>query len=229
MATNQRNPQVRKPKTVREAFFEVARRLNLTTIFGNPGSTEETLLKDFPDDFRYVLALQEASVVGMADGFVLGPPYETHHSAHRLRCAAAIRALLSAVLGPVERPPWKRQRFLPGSTLNQTGRHSGCRRRRRSREPSPASPISARRLHLPPIPQVESEAGLVAFCRTDDPAVPVANGPNSLWSPRAAAWPGRHQNGDSRPGLFMVADTSLPIGELADRSATARCAPSRAS
>ncbi len=56
-------------KTVQEAFFDVARRLKLTTIFGNPGSTEETLLKNFPTDFRYVLALQEAPAVAMADGY----------------------------------------------------------------------------------------------------------------------------------------------------------------
>jgi benzoylformate decarboxylase len=55
--------------TVREAFFEVARRLGMTTIFGNPGSTEETMLKDYPSDFRYVLALQEAPAVAMADGY----------------------------------------------------------------------------------------------------------------------------------------------------------------
>src|SRR5262249_55590475 len=55
--------------TVRDAFFEVARRLGMTTVFGNPGSTEETLLKDFPSDFRYVLALQEAPAVAMADGY----------------------------------------------------------------------------------------------------------------------------------------------------------------
>jgi benzoylformate decarboxylase len=55
--------------TVQEAFFEVARRLKLTTIFGNPGSTEETLLRNFPADFRYVLALQEAPAVAMADGY----------------------------------------------------------------------------------------------------------------------------------------------------------------
>lgn len=61
--------EIRKPATVRETFFEVARRLGLTTVFGNPGSTEETWLKEFPRDFRYVLALQEASVVGMADGY----------------------------------------------------------------------------------------------------------------------------------------------------------------
>ena len=55
--------------TVREAFYDVARRLRLTTIFGNPGSTEETLLRNFPADFRYVLALQEAPAVAMADGY----------------------------------------------------------------------------------------------------------------------------------------------------------------
>src|SRR5580692_2409760 len=55
--------------TVRDAFFEVARRLKLTTIFGNPGSTEESLLKNFPADFRYVLALQEAPAVAMADAY----------------------------------------------------------------------------------------------------------------------------------------------------------------
>ena len=41
----------------------------MTTMFGNPGSTELPMLRDFPSDFRYVLGLQEAVVVGMADGF----------------------------------------------------------------------------------------------------------------------------------------------------------------
>ena len=67
--SSQHNPKMRKPATVREYFFEVARRLKLTTIFGNPGSTELPFLRDFPDDFRYVLALQEACAVGMADGY----------------------------------------------------------------------------------------------------------------------------------------------------------------
>lgn len=56
-------------KTVQDVFFDVARSLKLTTIFGNPGSTEETLLKNFPADFRYVLALQEAPAVAMADAY----------------------------------------------------------------------------------------------------------------------------------------------------------------
>ena len=41
----------------------------MTTIFGNPGSTELRLFKDVPDDLRYVLALQESSAVAMADGY----------------------------------------------------------------------------------------------------------------------------------------------------------------
>ena len=38
-------------------------------MFGNPGSTELPMLAEFPDDFRYVLGLQEAVAVGMADGY----------------------------------------------------------------------------------------------------------------------------------------------------------------
>ena len=56
-------------KTVRDVTFDLLRSLELTTVFGNPGSTEETFLKNFPDDFTYVLGLQEASVMAMADGF----------------------------------------------------------------------------------------------------------------------------------------------------------------
>lgn len=56
-------------KTVRDVTYDLLRSFGLTTIFGNVGSTEETFLKNFPADFRYVLALQEASVIGIADGY----------------------------------------------------------------------------------------------------------------------------------------------------------------
>src|SRR3954449_11300610 len=55
--------------TVREATYDLLRRHEIDTIFGNPGSTELPMLADFPEDFRYVLGLQEAVVVGMADGY----------------------------------------------------------------------------------------------------------------------------------------------------------------
>ncbi|HXR60115.1 MAG TPA: benzoylformate decarboxylase [Solirubrobacterales bacterium] len=55
--------------TVREATLDLFRAHGMTTMFGNPGSTELPMLADFPSDFRYVLGLQEAVVVGMADGY----------------------------------------------------------------------------------------------------------------------------------------------------------------
>lgn len=57
--------------TVRERAFEVLRAHGITTLFGNPGSTEITFLAKFPDDFRYVLGLQEAGVTAMAIGYAL--------------------------------------------------------------------------------------------------------------------------------------------------------------
>lgn len=55
--------------TVRDASFDLFRTQGMTTIFGNPGSTELPMLADFPGDFRFVLGLHEAVVVGMADGY----------------------------------------------------------------------------------------------------------------------------------------------------------------
>lgn len=55
--------------TVHSVTYDLLRSLRLTTVFGNPGSTEETFLQEFPDDFTYVLALQEASVIAMADAY----------------------------------------------------------------------------------------------------------------------------------------------------------------
>src|SRR6476619_4746421 len=57
------------PVTVRQATIELLRTHGLTTWFGNPGSSELTLLEDFPSDFRYVLGLQEMVPVGMADAY----------------------------------------------------------------------------------------------------------------------------------------------------------------
>src|ERR1700739_2252690 len=55
--------------TVRTVTYDLLRSLGLTTVFGNPGSTEQPFLQEFPDDFTYVLALQEASAIAMADAF----------------------------------------------------------------------------------------------------------------------------------------------------------------
>lgn len=55
--------------TVRSVTYDLLRSVGVNTIFGNPGSTELPMFRDFPSDFRYVLALQESIVMGMADGY----------------------------------------------------------------------------------------------------------------------------------------------------------------
>jgi benzoylformate decarboxylase len=55
--------------TVLHFTRDLMRRRGMTTVFGNPGSTELAFLADWPDDFDYVLGLQEAVVMGMADGY----------------------------------------------------------------------------------------------------------------------------------------------------------------
>jgi Thiamine pyrophosphate enzyme, N-terminal TPP binding domain/Thiamine pyrophosphate enzyme, C-terminal TPP binding domain len=62
------------------AGYSIEQRLEFLLIpvaFGNPGSTELPMLVDFPSDFRYVLGLQEAAVVAMADGYAQA----THNAA----------------------------------------------------------------------------------------------------------------------------------------------------
>jgi benzoylformate decarboxylase len=55
--------------TVKDATFGLLRAFGIKKVFGNPGSTELPFLSDWPDDIDYVLGLQEASVIGMADGY----------------------------------------------------------------------------------------------------------------------------------------------------------------
>src|ERR1700755_1229036 len=58
-----------KSTTVKQATFDLLRAFGIKKVFGNPGSTELPFLADWPDDIDYVLGLQEASVIGMADGY----------------------------------------------------------------------------------------------------------------------------------------------------------------
>ena len=55
--------------TVKQATLDFLRSVGIDRVFGNPGSTELPFLSDWPDDIDYVLGLQEASVLGMADGY----------------------------------------------------------------------------------------------------------------------------------------------------------------
>jgi benzoylformate decarboxylase len=69
-------------QTVRDGAFELFRARGMTHVFGNPGSTELPMLAEFPSDFTYVLGLQEAVVVGMADGFAQATRRPTHVNLH---------------------------------------------------------------------------------------------------------------------------------------------------
>lgn len=67
MSTKTEAPKTRG--TVQEMTNQALRDCGMTTMFGNPGSTELNFLTDFPEDFRYVLGLQEAAAIAMADGY----------------------------------------------------------------------------------------------------------------------------------------------------------------
>ncbi|RBQ15275.1 thiamine pyrophosphate-binding protein [Spongiactinospora rosea] len=58
-------------RTGTAAVLDQLRADGMTTVFGNPGTVEQGLLDaiDAAPDFRYVLALAEAAVVGIADGY----------------------------------------------------------------------------------------------------------------------------------------------------------------
>jgi benzoylformate decarboxylase len=58
-------------RTGRDALIEVLRTESVRHIFGNPGTTELPLMDALAsvEDIHYVLALQEATAIGMADGY----------------------------------------------------------------------------------------------------------------------------------------------------------------
>ena len=75
------------PLTVKQATFDLLRAFGIKKVFGNPGSTELPFLSDWPGDIDYVLGLQEASVIGMADGYAQA----THNAAFvNLHSAAGV-------------------------------------------------------------------------------------------------------------------------------------------
>ncbi|QHK18559.1 hypothetical protein GU243_00785 [Pseudarthrobacter psychrotolerans] len=55
--------------TVRDAVHTFLLAQGVTTVFGNPGSTEMRFFRDWPDTLNYVVAPQESSVLAMADGY----------------------------------------------------------------------------------------------------------------------------------------------------------------
>jgi benzoylformate decarboxylase len=82
--TDTKAPTAVAVDSVRTATIDLLRRREMTMIFGNPGSTELGLLRDFPPDFRYILGLHEGVAVAMADGYAQAtgrPAFVNLHSA----------------------------------------------------------------------------------------------------------------------------------------------------
>ncbi|WP_040805479.1 benzoylformate decarboxylase [Nocardia concava] len=83
--------------TVREAAYAVLRSFGATTVVANPGSNELPFLDRMPEDFRFILALQEGSVISIADGYAQAsgkPVVVSVHSAAGL--ATGMGALTNA-------------------------------------------------------------------------------------------------------------------------------------
>src|SRR5579863_7407313 len=119
----------REPASVRDATFDVMRRFGMTTIFGNPGSTEVSFLTDLPDDIEFVLGLHEGSVVGMATGYALArgePAFVNLHTAaglgnavNAIANARDCRAPLVIVVGQQDRRQIAFEPFLTGRALER--------------------------------------------------------------------------------------------------------------
>src|ERR671933_2268334 len=118
-------------RTVRDAFFDVLREREMRRIFSNPGSTEVPLLAGLPDDLRFVLALHEGSVVGLATGAAIGsgrPAFVLLHTTAglgnavgALATARVNRAPLVVVVGQQDRRHLAFEPFLTGKLATLAG------------------------------------------------------------------------------------------------------------
>ena len=121
------------PQTVRDAFFDVLRQYELTTVFANPGSTEISLLANLPADIDFTLALHEGSVVGMATGYALARQKAAmvvvHTTAGLGNAVGAIatarvnRAPLVIVVGQQDRRHLATEPFLAGRLRGLVGEY----------------------------------------------------------------------------------------------------------
>jgi benzoylformate decarboxylase len=119
--------------TVREATFDVLRARGLTTIFGNPGSTEVPFLAGLPEDLRFVLALHEGPAVGMATGWAIGrrePAFVLLHTTAglgnavgALATARVNRAPLVVLVGQQDRRHVAFEPFLTGRLAGLAGEY----------------------------------------------------------------------------------------------------------
>jgi benzoylformate decarboxylase len=128
-ATDDRNQPVVAVRSVRDAAFDVMRRFGMTTIFGNPGSTEIPFLTGLPPDIHFVLGLHEGSVVGIATGYAIAsgePALVNLHTAaglgnaiNAIANARDMRAPLVVLVGQQDRRQMAYEPFLTGRALER--------------------------------------------------------------------------------------------------------------
>ncbi|MEW2512415.1 benzoylformate decarboxylase [Streptomyces sp. NPDC046870] len=169
--------------TVRQAVFDLLRGHGVDTVFGNPGSTELPMFRDFPADFRYVLGLQESVVVAMADGHAqatrklavvnLHSAAGVGHAMGSLYTAAKTRAPLVVIAGQQSRSLLAGEPYL----LNEDPGLMASPHVKWSREPARPEDVPAaiaRACHLALTPPMGPVLVSVPADDWDRPALPLA-------------------------------------------------------
>jgi benzoylformate decarboxylase len=128
-AANGLDRAVGSRRTVMDAVFDVMRRFGMTTIFGNPGSTEIPFLTGLPPDIHFVLGLHEGAVVGIATGYAMArgePAFVNLHTApglgnavNAIANARDSRVPLVVVVGQQDRRHLASEPFLTGRALER--------------------------------------------------------------------------------------------------------------
>lgn len=119
--------------SVRDAAFDVIRAAGIERIFANPGSTEISLLSNFPEDLQFTLALHEGSVIGMATGLAIAtgePALAIVHTTAGLgnaigaiATARVNRAPIAIIVGQQDRRHLATEPFLAGKLSGLAGEY----------------------------------------------------------------------------------------------------------
>jgi benzoylformate decarboxylase len=119
--------------TVREASFNVIRHAGINRIFANPGSTEISLLSNFPEDLQFTLALHEGSVIGMATGLAIATGDASLAIVHTtaglgnaigaIATARVNRAPIAIIVGQQDRRHLATEPFLAGKLRGLAGEY----------------------------------------------------------------------------------------------------------
>jgi benzoylformate decarboxylase len=198
------------PRNVRAATLDFLRSRGMTTIFGNPGSTELPMLQQFPSDFTYVLGLQEATVVGMADGYAQAsgrPAFVNLHTAPGMGNAMGAIFNAQANKAPLVITAGNQTRSLITLQANLTNRDA-------TRMPHPLVKFSYEPPRAEDVPHAIARATHIA---TLPPKGPVfVSIPMDDWAAEVDEDAAGHQLGRVVSGA-----AAAPVGDLADALAKA--------